>query len=259
MNRLLKSSLAFVSAALAAGPALAQGDAPAKPAEHPLKAAIKLAKQAEAAASEMKDYRAIFTKREMVKGQMYASQMQLKLRQEPFSVYLRFINPEHAGREVLFVEGQNNNQMLAHDTGLKALVGTVSLDPQGDMALAEARYPVTRIGMQNLAKGVLTQWERESAFGECDVKYYPEAKLGEQPVIVVESSHPIRRNQFKFALTRLWLDKETRMPVRVQQYDFPPAPGAQPILVEEYTYTNIEPNVQLTDQDFDTRNPQYQF
>jgi len=259
MNRFLRSTLACLLTASLTGAAVAQGDEAAKPGEHPLKAALKLAKQAEEAASEMKDYRAVFTKREMVKGQMYASQMQMKLRQEPFSVYLRFINPEHAGREVLFVEGRNNNQMLAHETGIKALVGTVALDPQGEMALAEARYPVTRIGVQNLASGVLAQWERESGFGECDVKYYPEAKIGEQPVIVVESSHPVRRNQFKFALTRLWLDKETRMPVRVQQYDFPPVPGGQPVLVEEYTYTNIEPNVQLTDADFDTRNPQYQF
>jgi hypothetical protein len=230
-----------------------------KPGEHPLKAAIKLASQAHEAATELGDYRAVFSKREMVKGRMFASQMQIKLRHEPFSVYLRFINPEHAGREVLFVEGQNNNQMLAHDTGLKALVGTVPLDPQGEMALAEARYPVTRIGMRNLSKAIVTQWERESEFGETEVKYYPEAKLGEQPVLVIESSHPTPRKQFKFALTRLWLDKETRLPVRVQQYDFPPAPGGQPVLVEEYTYTNVEPNVRLTDADFDRRNPAYQF
>lgn len=255
----------FVAASVVIGLAVqasfGQAPAPADgvPGEHPLKAAIKLAQEAHEATGEFKDYRAVFTKKEMVKGRMYASQMQLKLRQEPFSVYLRFVNPEHAGREVLFVEGRNENQMLAHETGLKALVGTVALDPQGEMALAEARYPVTRIGIQNLAKGVAAQWERESEFGECEVKYYPEAKLGEQAVIVIESSHPTPRRQFRFALTRLWLDKETRLPVRVQQYEFPSAPGGQPVLVEEYTYTEIEPNVRLTDADFDRHNPAYQF
>lgn len=257
--RLIPAALLVgMAAQVAWGQSTAQPTAP-KAGEHPLKPAIKLAEEADEAASELKDYRAIFTKREIVQGQMYASQMQLKFRLEPFSVYLRFVNPEHAGREVLYVEGQNNNMMLAHETGLKALVGTVQVDPQGQMALAEARYPVTRIGLKNLAKGIAAQWERESAFGECEVKYYPEAKLGEQPVLVIESSHPTKRNQFKFAVTRLWLDKETRMPVRVQQYDFSPAPGGQPVLVEEYTYTDVEPNVRLTDADFDRRNPQYQF
>lgn len=234
-------------------------DASAASGQHPLDAAIKLADEARQAASQLKDYRVKFTKSEMVRNQMFASEMLMKFRAEPFSVYLRFVNPEHAGREVLYIEGQNNNQMLAHDTGLKAIAGTVAVDPNGPIALAEARYPVTRIGIENMAVGIIKQWEREKAFGECDVKYYPEAKLGERPVIVIESSHPVRRNEFRFALTRLWIDKETRLPTRVQQYDFPPAPGAPPILVEDYTYTNVEPNIGLTAADFDTRNPSYQF
>lgn len=241
---------------------IAFGQAPDSSGEggkHPLSAAIKLAEESRDAAKQIKDYRAVFTKRELVRNQMFASEMRMKFRSEPFSVYLRFINPEHAGREVMYVEGQNNGQMLAHDTGIKAIVGTVALDPNGPMALAEARYPITRIGIENMAVGIIRQWEREKAFGECDVKYYPEAKLGERPVLVIESSHPVRRNQFRFAITRLWIDKETRLPTRVQQYEFPPTPGGQPILVEDYTYTNVEPNVGLTAVDFDSRNPSYQF
>lgn len=238
---------------------LAQSGGAAAPGEHPLKPAIKLAQQSREAAGELKDYRALFTKREMVGGRMYASEMEMKFRKEPFSVYLKFVNPDHAGREVLFVEGRNNNQMLAHDTGLRAIVGSVALDPRSPTAMAEARHPVTLIGVENLVTGVIMMWEKESAYGECDVKYYPEAKLGEKPVIVIESSHPQRRKEFMYALTRLWLDKETRLPVRVQQYDFPPAPGAPPVLVEDYTYTRIEPNVRLTDADFDQRNPAYRF
>ena len=227
--------------------------------EHPLKPAIKLAREASDAAKELKSYRALFTKQEMVKGRMYGSQMQMKYRSEPLSVYLRFVNPEHNGREVLYVEGRNNGQMLAHDTGLKAIVGTVALDPNGEMALAEARYPVTRIGLAKLAEGVADQWERESALGESEVKYYPEAKLGERQALVIESSHQVRRPQFRSAITRLWIDKETRLPVRVQQYDFPQTPGGKPVLVEDYTYTNIDPSVELTENDFDARNPSYQF
>lgn len=236
------------------------GKAPAEAGEHPLKPAIKLAEQASAAAKELGAYTAIFSKREVVRGQMHASQMQMKFRPEPFSVYLRFVNPEHAGREVLFVEGRNNGQMLAHEAaGIKSIVGTVSVDPNGPLALAEARHSVTRIGIENLAAGVAAQWERESAFGECEVKYYNEAKLGDRPVLVIESSHPTRRNQFKFALTRLWLDKETRLPVRCQQYEFPTVPGGEPVLVEDYTYTDIKPDAKLTEADFDPRNPAYQF
>src|SRR5690606_16285449 len=153
-----------------------------------------------------------------------------------------------------------NGQMLAHEAaGIRSLVGTVSVDPNGPVALAEARHPITQIGIRNLAVGIIGQWEKETAFGECDVKYYNEAKLGERPVLVIESSHPTRRKEFPYAMTRFWIDKETRLPVRCQQYDFPVTPGGEPVLVEDYTYTEIDPKAKLTDADFDARNPAYQF
>ncbi len=254
-----RTLLAAACVAAFALPAVAQpqGGAPAE--EHPLVPALRLARESQEAAKALKDYAAVFTRQEVVGGRMNGSQMQMKFRSVPTSVYLKFINPENAGREVLFVEGRNNNLMLAHETGLKALIGTVSLDPQSQAAMAEARYPVTRIGIANLVTSVLNQWEKETAFGEVDVKYYAEAKLGDRPVTVIETSHPTPRRQFKYQVSRLWIDNETKLPVRVQHYEFARVPGAPPVLVEDYTYTDVKPNVGLTDADFDSRNPQYAF
>jgi hypothetical protein len=39
----------------------------------------------------------------------------------------------------------------------------------------------------------------------------------------------------------------------------PGKPGGQPYLIEEYTYTDVKPNVGLTDSDFDIRNRRYHF
>lgn len=244
---------------LALPQAVAQDSGQQAPQEHPLKAAIRIATQARDQARQLTDYQALFTKAEVVRGRMFSSQMQMKFRTQPMSVYLNFVNQEHAGREVIYVEGQNNGMMLAHETGLKALAGTVPVDPEGELARSEARHPITQIGMANLAEGVILQWEKESAFGESEVKYYAEAKLAERDVLVIESSHPQRRNQFPYAITRLWIDKETKLPVRLQNYEFPHAPDGKPVLVEDYTYTNIQTNVGLKPIDFDVRNPAYKF
>lgn len=261
VRRMIKDArnLWMMMAMLAVAPAAAQDSESSSQKEHPLVPAMRLAHQSYEKAKELKDYEAKFTKAEMVRGRMYSSQMAMKFRQEPFSVYLLFTNPKHAGREVLFVEGQNSNKMLAHDTGLRALAGTVSIDPHSQMALSEARHPITRIGMAKMAEAVYQQWEKESKFGECEVKYYPEAKLGGREVLVIESTHPRPRNQFPFAITRLWIDKKTKLPVRVQSYAFPRRPDGEPVLVEDYTYTNIHTNVGLTDRDFDPRNSAYSF
>src|SRR5690606_29497957 len=113
----------------------------------------------------------------------------------------------------------------AHGTGIEKIAGTMRLLPTSERAMAESRFPITMMGMRTLVDGVITQWEREAQFGEIDVKYYPDAKLGAMECYVIESSHPQPRKQFKYHLTRLYIEKATRMPVRVEQYGFPTRAG----------------------------------
>jgi len=226
--------------------------------EHPLAPAIRIAKVSLQAAEAVQDYQAYFSSQELVGSKMMVHNAVLKVRHQPFSVYLGFRKPNE-GREVLYVEGQNQNKLLAHDTGLKAIAGTVALDPNSKQAMSESRHPVTGVGIKNLVYQVIALWEAESKFGESNVKYYPNAKLGNMQCKVIENSHPYPRRQFKFHMTRLYIDKATNLPVRVEQYAFPRQQGGKPFLVEQYTYTSIKTNIGLDNVAFDTRNPNYKF
>ena len=126
-------------------------------------------------------------------------------------------------------------------------------------AMENNKYPVNMIGMSNMIDKVVERWEYETQFGECEVKYYPNAQLGNVQCRVVETSHPQPRRQFRFSLTRLYLDKETNLPIRCECYGFPMSPNEKPPLLEEYTYTSLRVNVGLRDFDFDRNNPSYQF
>jgi hypothetical protein len=226
--------------------------------EHPLTAPLELARKSLKTLDSLKDYEARFSKREIVNGQMIAHVMLIKHRAEPFSVYLKFFEP-HQGREVIYVEGQNDGKLLAHDGGIRGLAGTFALLPTSPMALSESRHPITSIGMKNLLGGVVRQWEAETKFGEIDVRYYNNAKLQDVECVVIETSHPRPRREFRCHLTRLYLDKNANLPVRVERFDFPAREGAKPPLIEEYTYTQIRPNIGLKDFDFDRRNTNYSF
>ncbi len=229
---------------------------------HPLAPALKLARASYQKISEAGDYEATFAKREVVGRRVSAHTMHIKLRHKPFSVYLRFYEP-NAGREVIYVDGKYKGHMLVHEPGIKSIAGIIPLLPNSPEALAESRHPITRIGIANMVKGVIDQWEAEMKYGECNVKYYPNAKLGRGPTAVeckvLETSHPVPRRQFKFHMTRLYIDKKTGFPVRVEQHGFPTRPGASPQVLEEYTYSNIKVNTGLADLDFDVRNPKYAF
>lgn len=257
---------AFILAAMVGGPlgqSFGQDGSDRQPAsidpQHPLAPALEQAYKARDSLAGVKDYTAVFTKRELIGTQLKQATMNLKLREEPFSVYMLFGKP-YEGREVIYVAGANNNQLKAHDTGVRAVLGgTVSLAIDSDQAMEDNHYPVNMIGLRNMLDRIITQWEAEGKYGETTVRYFPNATLGKDVSCrVIESSHLQPRKQFKFQMTRLFFDKQTGMAIRVEQYGFPKN-GEKPPLVEEYTYMSVKTNVGLTNVDFDVKNTNYAF
>jgi hypothetical protein len=231
----------------------------AQPQEHPLTPFVKLAKESRNTIAAVRDYEALFTKRELVGRTLFTGQMQIKVRHEPFGVYLRFVDANN-GREVIYAGSRYQNHLMAHEPpgSLRNLVGTVSLDPMSPTAMAEGRHPINHIGMLKMVDAVIDMWQEEMKYGESDCQFYPNAKLQGTDCQVCECTHPRPRRQFKFHRTRLFIDKKTNFPVRCEEWGFPPA-GGEPYLLEEYTYTDIKTNVGLNDSDFDVRNRKYHF
>src|SRR5690606_31272297 len=160
---------------------------------------------------KVRDYECRFDKRERIGGQLVSQSMAMRFREQPFSVYMRFDEP-FAGREVLYVAGQNNGMMLAHEgSGVKALVGTVPLALDAPQVRAENRHPLTESGMKNMLTLLVRQWERETAYGEVDVQFYPNARIGSLSCRVIEVTHPPPRRQFPYHITRLYLEPETQL------------------------------------------------
>ena len=249
----LAFALPIAAAVLIGTSAVGQDRGSAGRRAHPLAKALKYARVSLAAAENLPGYTAVLTRRELVDGKPVEGTIAMKFRDEPFSVYMEFINPENRGRQILFVEGANGGKMLAKEAGgLKSMMGTVELAPDSALVKSESRYPITRAGLANLARGVVGQWTDETQYGETDVKYFADAELAGRPVVVIESSHPVPRREFRFAKTRLWMDKETKLPVRLQQYEFRRG-GGEPVLAEDYTYTDVRPAPRLTAADFDRR------
>ena len=219
--------------------------------------AIKLAKESQESLKKIKDYEATFSKKEVVGKKLVSAEMYVKCREQPFSVYIKYLNP-HGGREVIYVAGKNKGRLLAHGEGIAAIVGTLKLLPDSKDAMDENRYPITMFGMSNLLATLIQQWEAEEKHNDAVVKLFPNAKLDKFECKVVESSYPKPVSHARFHMTRMYIAKETGFPIRVEQFGFPAA-GQQPPIVEEYNYTNIKTNLGFTDLDFDDNNKAYGF
>ena len=230
---------------------------------HPLEPALALAAKGLASIqANIQDYSCTMVKRERIDGKLGEHQyMFAKVRRKPFSVYLFFLGPEDVkGQEVIYVDGQNENNMLAHaGSGVRAMVGTVSLKPQSMLAMAGNRYPITEFGVERLAERLVEVAKHDKQFGECEVNFFPKAKVNGRICTCVQVVHPVPRRNFRFHLARVFIDDELLIPVRYEAYDWPHEAGGQPVLMEEYTYRNVKTNQGFTDADFDPTNPTYKF
>ena len=66
----------------------------------------------------------------------------------------------------MWIENQNDGKMWAHGTGMKAIFGTVSLNPTSPIAMDGNRYPITEIGLLNLVERLLIMSDREEIDAE---------------------------------------------------------------------------------------------
>lgn len=229
----------------------------AAPQEHPLVPALRLADKALQKISAVADYEAIFVKKEFVSGTFVEQKMQIRFRKQPMSVYLKFLEPNE-GRQVLFVKGANGGKMQVKETGLASLVGTINIDPLGATALAESKYPITMIGMENMTRRLMTEWLKATDRDDITVKFYPNAKIGGTQCQVIESTHTDVVKSGGIYRARLYIDKASGLPIRIQEFS-PPQGGGRPPLLSDYTYLNVRTDVGMTAFDFDRRNSRYGF
>ncbi len=242
-------------------PRLGGGPAPAKPNEHPLMPVLKWGQESLKIAEKIQDYSATMVKRERIDGKVNDPEyMFVKVRHKPLSVYMCFLKPDHLkGQEVIWVQGQNNGKLWGHGTGMRKVFGTVPLDPTGPVAMKGNRYPITEVGIQNLVRRLIEEGEKDTQYGECEVKYFPGAKINGRACTCIQVVHPVPRRNFQFHLARIFVDDAYNLPVRFEAHDWPSQAGGQPELIEEYTYVNIKMNNNFTDADFDIRNANYGF
>jgi len=227
-------------------------NAPFPPGQHPLDPELQHGKERlEAMRTQIKDYSCTFTKRERVNGKLLDyEQMFMKIRHEPFSVYMYFLAPKSVkGQQAVYIQGQNDNKLLAQPVGVLGIGGPYALDPNGRMAMKNQRYPITDTGMVRLTEQLLQEGADDRKFGQIEVKYFKGARVEDRTCTVTQITHP-QLPQFEYYMARIFVDDELNLPIRFESYLWPKKPGGAAVLLEEYTYGRLKLNNGFTDADF---------
>ncbi|NLF68431.1 MAG: DUF1571 domain-containing protein [Candidatus Anammoximicrobium sp.] len=242
--------------------------------KHPLDPALDIARNGlQNIRATVNDYTCTLVKREQIDGKLLDYEyIFVKIRNRkvadgkivtPFSVYMYFLKPtEMKGREVMYVEGRNEEKMVAHEGGTAGkYLPTVWIRPNGIIAMRNQRYPLTEVGLENLVVKLIERGEIDKAAGrrEHEVTFHEDAKVNGRTCTLLQIKNAQPSENLDFHLAQVFIDKDLNVPIRYVAYDFPAKAGDPLPVIEEYTYLNLKLNVGLTDKDFDHTNAQYKF
>jgi Protein of unknown function (DUF1571) len=219
--------------------------------------------------SRLPGYTATMAKQERVDSTLLEEvTFGIKVRQQPFSVYMKGQSGSELGKEILYADGMNDNQLLVRLGGIKGrILPALKVDPFGSMALAHSRYPITKLGILALADTLIERREIEMREKiTVHVEQRPDADVEGRrcAVYVFEDADPTQSPVYRKSVQ--YIDREWNVPLRVANYTWP-EPGTHPngpaldeaTLIEYYMYSEVVTDAHLTDADFDRANDEYHF
>jgi hypothetical protein len=210
-------------------------------------------RQAEVLLERTESYTAVFHKQERVKGWLKTKETVYLEFKKPFKVYMKWVENPGKGREVLYVDGWNDNRILLRDPGFMGVV-IMNLRPQDAIAMKGSRHPITEVGLGHLVKIFGDNLRRGLRSGELGYRRGKEETVYGRRIQSVELIFPRDpQNGYYCYRSVISLDIEKRLPIHVQVFDW------EDRLIEDYGYENLRLNTGLTDADFDPRNLKYRF
>jgi hypothetical protein len=245
-----RTSLLFSCVLLLVAPVRGQDAAPVVTKPSSLTEFLTAVREAQQVLEPVDDYTYVLLKRERINEELQPiSRIAVGIRHEPYSVRARVLAPENqAGREGIFVAGQNDDLMLARMTsGMRPL----SLDPYGLLAMADTRYSIAQSGLRSLLKKVLAETDPSFDLALPTVILHENARVDGRPTQCFQLTYdPATAEKSPLAVTRMYFDNATGVPIRYEQYTWPKRRGEGYILNEEFTFYDIRFNRDLTDADF---------
>ena len=235
--------------------------------DHPLTAVLKFAHSERAYLQQtVRDFTCRVIKRERIDGELqdyYYIDMHIREQSsaggrvtQPLSVLLAFLGPSDVeGRRALFVAGRNDDRLLVRKGGRRFGHVVIDIDPFGSIVKRESLIPITEIGFSHLLDRTIRTLQQDVAADPSGdntiVERITTATINGRPCEMLRITHPQRRDGLQFFSASMCIDSELHVPVRFDVYDWPEAPGQQPPLMAEFTYTNVTLNVNLDDAIFE--------
>jgi len=195
----------------------------------------------------VRDYTVTFYKQERIKGKLKKTELiDVMFREKPFSLFMKW--EQNAGKidKLLYVEGQNDNQMLVHPTGLFAGIKSVKKNPR-DREIKQTNLSTPdEFGFYRFMKSLVDVYQTAKKNGDLKTKYLGEKMIEGRRCLILERTLP-QKKQYPDARLIMEFDVECLLPVSLSSYDW------QGKLIARYSFKNIKFNVKLASNKFNPK------
>lgn len=202
--------------------------------------------------TKVRDYTCTMVKQERIRNKLSEENVILmKFRSSPFSVYMKWLAPKALSKqEVCFVWNKNNNKLRVHAPGLVALTGWHTVEPKDPKVMEQSRHAIYDAGMGKLTDRYIEEFEKQKRVSKSRIQI-AEYDFQGRRCYRIDAAHTEHVPSAYAYRTILYLDKEWKLPLRAENYDWPRAGGpAEGELMEVFNYVDVRFNVGLTDNDF---------
>ena len=207
----------------------------------------------------VKDYKVTFAKQEKIGHKVSEEQItEVRFREEPYSVDMRWVHNAGRASRLLYVEGQRvdkhgNEMALIKPSGVWGGLGIkVERDIHGRDAKREGRRTIDQFGFRNTLGFLIHYSSKARNSGELVLKYIGQGRVDERPTYVFERLLPYNGDDSLYPdrLLRVHIDKEWLVPTVCLSYEDEDGKA----LLGSYILTGAQFNIGYTDADFDPDN-----
>lgn len=197
------------------------------------------------------DYTCYMVSRERVKGVLQKENViHFMFRPQPFSVYMKWLSPaDLAGQEVAYIHGRNGNKMRVHPKKGGKIVGFINVDPNDPRVFEHSRHNIYEAGIGNMIEQVIRAFEKERQIGRTQLTV-AEYNYNNKRCFRLEATRSDRNKDVYCYRTVLYVDQETKLPIRMENYDWPTSASPTGDLIELFCYIDLRFNNNLKDSHF---------
>lgn len=184
-------------------------------------------------------YDGVFVLQERINGQLRDPVTSyFRFRSHPFSVAMRRRRGKSRISRLLYVEGENNGQLVVRPSGLLGkLAPSVEVDPHGPVARKGCLRPVTDFGLENALKRILQGYRRAAGQNQLESECLGLGELEGRLVLTLKKTGPD-------GSTIVDLDVDMLLPVRVRRY------RGEDMLLACYQYKDLNFSRSFADAEF---------